>query len=179
MLSMTISQAKAGFFDRKAVLSAVDRAERKNLSKAGAYIRTSARSSMRKARRKTDGELTAEEKRIFDLRLRIWKQNKDGSPRPKRPMAPSKPGEPPRVVTGLLKKFLFFAYDAGSKSVVIGPARLNSASGTAPATLERGGSATVGGKRRKTVRVAPRPYMGPALAKNKAVAVGLWKDSVK
>lgn len=179
MLSMTVSQAKAGFFDRQAVTSAVDRATKKNLSKAGAFIRTSARSSMRKARRKSDGELTAEEKRIFDLRLRIWKQNKDGSPRPKRPLAPSKPGEPPRIVTGLLKKFLFFAYDAGSKSVVVGPARLNGTSGTAPATLEKGGSATIGGRRKKTVRVAARPYMGPALAKNKAATVGLWKDSVK
>lgn len=57
---------------------------------------------------------------------------------------PSKPGSPPKSHTGLLKKFLYFAWDPASKSVVVGPARLDGDGlGTAPETLERGGTAMV------------------------------------
>ena len=59
----------------------------------------------------------------------------------------SKPGQPPSSHVGLLKDFLFFAYDPATKSVVIGPALLNQklrgdatrpASGTVPEALEYG-----------------------------------------
>lgn len=52
---------------------------------------------------------------------------------------PSPPGKPPRVVRGLLKKFLFFGYEAGSQTVVVGPAALKPQP-VAPATLEYGGN---------------------------------------
>jgi hypothetical protein len=42
---------KEMFFDRKAVTSAVDRAARKVLSKFGAFVRTAARSSIRKRKK--------------------------------------------------------------------------------------------------------------------------------
>jgi hypothetical protein len=44
----SISQAKAGFFDRAAVIGAVDAMSRRVLSKFGAYVRQSARTSIRK-----------------------------------------------------------------------------------------------------------------------------------
>jgi hypothetical protein len=50
-LGMSLKSAKAGFFDRKTVVKAVDRATRKVLSRFGAFVRTTARSSIR--RRKT------------------------------------------------------------------------------------------------------------------------------
>jgi hypothetical protein len=42
--------ARASFFDREAVIKAMDRATRKALSKAGAFVRTRARTSFRKRR---------------------------------------------------------------------------------------------------------------------------------
>lgn len=47
MIGVKINAAKSMFFDR-VVISAVNRAEIKTLSKMGAFIRTSARSSIRK-----------------------------------------------------------------------------------------------------------------------------------
>jgi len=136
------------FFDRKAVLRAADRANRKNLSKAGAFIRTTARHSIRK--------------------------RKGASP----------PGSPPSSHTGLLKRFIFFGYDAVRKTVVVGPMRLNQKVGDAPAALEYGGTSVVvtGTRRRRRkrrVRIAARAYMGPALAKEAPKFPKLWTNSVR
>ena len=51
MIGVTIDQAKGMFFDRKAVTSAVDRAERRVLSRFGAFVRRGARSSIRRRKR--------------------------------------------------------------------------------------------------------------------------------
>ena len=48
MIGMKLNQAKELFFDRAAVTNAVDRAERKVLSRFGAFVRRGARSSIRK-----------------------------------------------------------------------------------------------------------------------------------
>lgn len=62
---------------------------------------------------------------------------------------PSPPGKPPSSHTGVLKDFIFFAYDAERNSVVVGPTKTNqrnaralsSGSGmkTIPGVLESGG----------------------------------------
>jgi len=53
---------------------------------------------------------------------------------------PSKPGHPPSSHTGLLKNFIYFAYDLYSSSVVIGPEILRGpGKGEAPSILEYGG----------------------------------------
>jgi len=52
----------------------------------------------------------------------------------------SAPGRPPSSHTGLLKRFIFFSYDSGARSVVIGPERLSGRNrGEAPGILEYGG----------------------------------------
>jgi len=51
MIGVTIDQAKGMFFDRKAVTSAVDRTERRVLSRFGAFVRRGAKSSIRKRKR--------------------------------------------------------------------------------------------------------------------------------
>lgn len=67
---------------------------------------------------------------------------------------PSAPGQPPTNRTGLLKRHIYFAYDAAKKSVVIGPARLGGVKGDgAPRTLEYGGSAKVRNPRRRLRQV--------------------------
>jgi len=48
VIGVNLDKAKSMFFDRKAVVGAVDRATRKVLSKFGAFVRTTARHSIRK-----------------------------------------------------------------------------------------------------------------------------------
>ena len=77
-------EVKQLFFDSPKVVRAVDRTTRRVLSKFGAFVRRTARSSIRKRKRT------------------------------------SEPGSPPSSHTGLLKRFIFFGYDAQKRSVVIG-----------------------------------------------------------
>lgn len=95
----------------------------------------------------------------------------------------STPGGPPSSHTGLIRKFLFFAYEPDRKSVVIGPARLNSVvDPDALPALEYGGESTAedrrGGKR-KRISVRARPFMGPAFEAEKPGLPAMWRDSVK
>ena len=136
------------FFDTDRVKRAVDTATRKNLSKAGAFVRTAARSSIRK-RKKV-----------------------------------SAPGKPPSSHTGLLKKFIFFAYEPARQSVFVGPVQLSRKVGAAPEALEHGGpSIIVSGRRNKRkkrrIMIPARPYMAPALAKEAPKFKGLWANSVR
>lgn len=50
MIGYTVKAAKEGFFDRVKVIDATDKASLRVLSKFGAYVRTSARGSMRRRR---------------------------------------------------------------------------------------------------------------------------------
>lgn len=53
--------------------------------------------------------------------------------------AASKPGQPPKSRTGLLREHIYYSYDPGAKSVVIGAA-LFARSSWAQSTLEHGGT---------------------------------------
>jgi len=137
------------FFDTERVKRAADAATRTNLSKAGAFIRTTARHSLRRRR------------------------------------GTSAPGSPPHSHTGLLKRFIFFGYDAARKTVVVGPMRLNQKVGNAPEALESGGTSVAlvgsrrGGRKRRRIRIRARPFMGPALRKEAPKFPKLWANSVK
>ena len=137
-------EIKRMFFDRQAVISKVDAATRRVLSKFGAFVRRSAKSSIRKRKK----------------------------------AAP--PGQPPSSHTGLLKKFIFFGYDADRRSVVIGPTRLNQKGrGEAPPLLEYGGKATLVRRgKKKYVTYQARPYMGPAFEKEKPQLPAMWRGSI-
>ena len=88
----------------------------------------------------------------------------------------SRPGRPPYSHTGLLKRFIFFAYDADRQSVVIGPVKLHKNDGKAPSLLEHGGTAV---RQRRRRRYRPRPYMQPAFDAELPTLPELWKNSVK
>ncbi|MBX3397488.1 MAG: hypothetical protein KF873_01995 [Gemmataceae bacterium] len=117
----------------------------------------------------------------------------------------SRPGQPPFVHEGSLRKLLFFAYDAASKSVIVGPLLFKRSAGT-PATelLEHGGSIAGNGKvvfltqeagrdergkfvsrglRRVvldgTIRYRPRPFMRPALQAEQSKLPGLIANSAR
>ena len=89
-------------------------------------------------------------------------------------------GEPPSMHVGFIKRFLFFAWDSVSESVVIGPALIVGKSlrnDTVPHLMEAGGMI---GKRGKTRNYAPHPFMGPTLIKekNNDRLSQAWKDAV-
>ena len=149
MIGMKLDQTKGLFFDRAEVMRATSKAERRVLSRFGAFVRRSARSSIRKRK------------------------------------GISQPGRPPSSHTGLLRRFIFFAYQVQDRSVIIGPVRLNQKVGDAPAALEHGGQSRVvrGSRRRgrtvRTIRVRPRPYMQPAFEKEKENLPQMWRDSIR
>ena len=96
----------------------------------------------------------------------------------------ARPGEPPSSHVGLLKRFLYFAYDFGTQSVVIGPARLGGrrpyGNVTVPEVLEEGGNVTAAGHgKRRRRRYAPHPYMGPAYAAERPNLARHWADEVR
>ena len=136
------------FYDRKAVMGAVDKGVRAVLSKFGAFVRQRARSSIRKRK------------------------------------AVSRPGQPPASHAGMLKRLIFFGYDPGKRSVVIGPTPFGA--GTAPELLEQehvaGTTKKVRQKdtRGKTVTMTykARPYMGPAFEQEKPNLPDLWRGSI-
>lgn len=139
---------KRMFFDTKTVRSKTDKATRRVLSKFGAFVRQTAKRSIRK-RKKT-----------------------------------SQPGKPPSSHIGLLKKFIYFGFDVVRRSVVIGPVRLTQKGrGEAPSVLEYGGTVTMRPRRRagkkRRAHIRPRPFMGPAMEKEKQQLPALWRDSVK
>lgn len=136
------------FFDRAAVIRAVDEADRKVLARFGAQMRLRIRSKIRKPRRKTLAELTDVEKHRI-------KRDKERGGKGQRPFAPSRPGEPPRNVTGLLRDHVYYSWDPATRSVVVGPARLSRGSDV-PHILEEGGVS-------EGRRIEARPYMQPSL----------------
>jgi len=137
-------EIKRWFFDRRVAIDRVDAATRRVLSKFGAYVRRSARSSIRKRKR------------------------------------PSAPGRPPSSHTGLLRKFIYFAFDPDRRSVVVGPVQLHRRASGVPLVLEYGGRTTVRSYRQaRKVTILPRPYMRPAFEKNKTMLPAMWTGSVR
>ena len=102
--------------------------------------------------------------------------------------AVSQPGRPPSSHVGTLKRLIFFGYEPGKKSVVIGPTPFAAKGGTAvvPELLEQdhaaGTTRRIRGTRRGKVVVMTyraRPYMGPAFESEKPKLPALWAGSVK
>lgn len=163
MLDMKIADARKLFIDTRKIRRPVDRAKMKVPTRSLARIRLSARQSMKV---------------------------KQGS-------AP--PGKPPHAHTRLLKDNVFYVWDRRRDAGVVGPVKLNKPS-EAPAILERGGRVVTryalkraGGRntrgqfqkdlvesgKKRTVRIAKRPYMGPALIKESPNIAKHWRGSVR
>ena len=161
----TIGKSKDFFFDREAVIRAMDKATRQALSKGGAFVMTSARTSMKSGGLRARGRVAEGKTRKVTQRT-------------------SEPGRPPYYHNRLLKDRIFFAADLtpGSPSVVIGP-ELIAKSTDAPRVLEFGGTTTVtvgrkGNRQNKTVRIAARPFMAPALAKEAPALPAQFRNSM-
>jgi phage gpG-like protein len=135
-------KASKYFFDKRRVMTATERAERRVLMRIGSYIRQTAKQSI-KAR-----------------------------------VTPAPPGRPPGRKTGFLKKSILFAYDANQSSVVIGPTRAGKAAEITHA-LEYGGTTTNVAHDDQKQKIAARPFMGPAAAKNLPKLPAMWRDSIR
>jgi len=131
------------FFDSPRVQRAMDAATRQALSRAGAFIRQRARTSIRKRK------------------------------------GVSQPGRPPHSHTGHLKRLIFFAWDAATESMVIGPVPFKQ--GEAPNLLEFGGSVVraTGKRQRRRMVYEKRPFMGPALEAELPQLPSRWRNSVR
>lgn len=175
MIGMRIGQGKKFFFDRAVVKNAVDAATRRNLSKLGVFIRTTSQRSMRKARQKKLSEMTPEERRRYRIRQEIGRRN---GFKAAKPLAHSKPGEPPRWITKLLRRHIKFIFDLRTRSMVVGPELLSGKQThpTVPELLEYGGTVT---RKSGRMRYEARPYMQPAYEKEKGKIPGLFRNSVR
>jgi hypothetical protein len=140
------------FFDKGAVLRAVDRAERQVLSKAGAFVRRRAKSAVRKRKRVSEPGQAPSSHAGHLRRLILFGYDRAAS----------------SVVIGPL---LF-----RSRSSPTVPELLEFGG---IVTRERKGRRrrTMGVRRR--MRYRPRPFMGPALEAEAPNFPSLWKDSVR
>jgi len=189
MLNMSVAAAKANFFDTRRINSAVGTATEKALLRAGAYVRVTARQSMRKAPQAKLSELSDTERAEYRSAYEKWKKAGKSGKKPKRRLKSAEPGKPPFVVTGLLKDHIYFAHEKVRKTTVVGPAKLNGkVSQTAAEALEKGGPSTAvrwtkGSGRwvkvRQRVMIRKHPYMAPALAKNRAKIAPLFRNKVR
>lgn len=180
------------FFDRDIVMQAVGAAQASVMAKSGNYVRKAARRSIKDVASKVAkiqerakaGEIDeAKRKKLLAT------QNK-----------PSDPDSPPKSRTGLLKDYIFFAYDSVTGAVFVGPAKLRAKKDTqtVPALLEYGGDFdgyaaegtgdwyTVDGVRKQRVKrvkaqrhMPARPYMQPALVNSAKGLARIWQDSIK
>lgn len=130
------------FFDRDKVQRSLDRAMQRGLSRAGAFVRKRAKSLVkyRKGTSRPGQPPFAHKSTGF---TRQTKNRKTGATK-RQPASP-------------LRELIFFGYDQSAGSVVIGPILGGRMTG-APEALEHGGTPRKGKR-----RVAPHPFMAPAL----------------
>lgn len=155
--------SKGMFFDSEAVMKAVSAADRKVLSKFGAFVRTTARRSIRPA--------------VVKNKKAVRAAKKAGTKTPKIEYQASQPGEAPRSRQGDLKRFILFGYEPEARNVVIGPTLVGDRASETPHRLEYGGEFR-SKKTGKTIKVAKRPFMKPAFDKELARMPAMFADSL-
>lgn len=200
----TVEVSKSMFFDRGHIEAMLGKGEAKALSKMGAYVRTTAKGSLKYATKKNASSLPGQPPRVHRGQMFTSKNKKTG-------VTAARSASP-------LKELIYFTFDSASKSVVIGPAKFKPTVRTpVPAVLEHGGtavisiekftvhSASAGTGRKATIRqaenyrrklqngtlantsrktyriektipIAKRPFVGPALQKNLSKFAGLFAN---
>lgn len=153
MIGYRTKQMQQRFFTAANVIASVDKTTRRALSMFGAFVRTTAKQSIKRRKQASD------------------------------------PGSPPSAHLGLIGRFLYFALASGNRSVVIGPALLNSSysSEGSLGALERGGDTTLfyrawvtrSGQARierkqRTIHIKARPFMQPAFDKELPGLSRIW-----
>lgn len=152
-------------FNPDKVLKGLDKATKKALVKFGAYVRRSAKSSLKLGRMVRMGEMDVEERKKYKSRRAIAKYY--GRKPPKRRRISAEPGNAPKLKykNSPLRKLLFFGFDSTTKSVVVGPLAFR---GLGASNLEHG---------RRGYRSFPT--MEPALRKNQDQLPALWRNAIR
>lgn len=182
LITMKMHGAKSLFFDRNKIVKGLGKARRKFLLKAGAFVRVSARSSIRKRKKSSQpGQPPSSHEGTLRKFLLFGLQER---------------GANSSVLVGPIKTNQIF-YDGNGEPVT----------GTVPEALEHGGQITIGeiqlpsnGKwirddkrygnrasswrhkarrRKRTATIQPRPFMQPALKANQSKFPGLWRGQFK
>jgi hypothetical protein len=116
----SIKSIKSAFFDTKEVTEALDPIVKKAMSKAGAFVRTRARSSLKYGTKSAAaGQVPIVHRSVGFTRKKKVK------------------GQTVNVGASPLRELLFFSFDKESRSVVVGPAIGGPRTG-APGELESG-----------------------------------------
>ena len=163
-MRFTIKEAAGNFFDKKKVIDAVDRATLRIFKTFGRLVRKRAQASLKYGETTSAPGTPPTAHRSRDV-SRTSKST----------------GKTRKRSVSFLREYLYFAFDPSTKSVVIGPARLNSTvtSDALPA-LEFGGQSVkaIRGKRQR-INVQARPFMGPAAKAETPGLPAMWRDSVR
>jgi hypothetical protein len=157
------------FFDREKIIKAMDRASRRALSRAGAFIRTAARSSIKT---RAYGTTSTPGQPPFDhTGFALQREN-----RRRKRLGQAKLVRKKTAFNQGIRAILF-GYDDENKSVVIGPLKFgNKGDSTVPSLLEFGGETT--NHRGRQITIKPRPFMAPALKKELPNLPAKWRASV-
>lgn len=163
------ADARSKFLRVEPIQEGVERTSKQILAHYGRDVRQTDRRSIKPQRQKTLAEMTEGERRSYRRLQRIAKQ--EGKPKPKKPLAASKPGEAPRRgPEDLIRKFTYYVYDDSTDSVVVGAAKLGNvaADDGTPEAIEQGGTTrlTYGQNKGKRVYMAARPHLTPAYLKH-------------
>lgn len=152
------------FFDRLKIMEATERAKVKALSKIGAFVWKRAKTSIRIKK----GTAPAGSPPFGHATTTRKKTSK-------------KTGVTKTYAASPLREFIFFSYDVTTKSVVVGPIPLGDRAGPqALAALEKGGR-SIGSYKGKTrsINIAARPFMLPALEAEAPKMAAQFRDTVK
>jgi hypothetical protein len=149
LVGMRLNQAKGLFFDRQKVLNSVGRAERRVLSKFGAFVRRGARSSIRKRKRSSKrGQPPSSHTGLLKRNIFFVYE----------PVRSS-------VVIGPIRL---------NQAIGDAPAALEHGGRTQVLVGRRRKRRKV-----RTVTIQPRPFMGPAFEREQPKLPQMWKDSVR
>lgn len=90
------------------------------------------------------------------------------------PGVPSRPGDPPHSISGILPRLISSGVD--NHVAVVGPARSGKRGYPAAGALEFGRTTTIFGRQ---ITIEPRPFMGPAMMAVLPTLANDFRDSVK
>lgn len=148
---------KKFFFDRAAVIKAMDAASRRALNKAGGLVRKIARYSIKSRAKGTAPPGQPPYSHVGAKRRKLNRKRK-------------KQGQEP--IRGGFQgvKHILYGYEPSRQTVIVGP--ISNRRGTVTRALEFGGRSG-----RATIR--PHPFMRPALKKAAPEIPMLWANSVR
>lgn len=168
---MTITaRMKESFFDRSAILRAVDAATVRNLSKAGRFVQVDAQRSQKP---KKPGVYSPPGTPPYSHVE--WKRRRENRQRKKAGQEPLRSGQGFR---GLRQ--IYFVYEPTRQGVIVGP--VSETGGKVTQLMEFGGSGRIWNPRTKRHEMrsyAARPFMRPAFNRTIVKLAPLWRDSIR